>query len=96
MRAILPPSDTRLRGDQRLWEEGQENESDEEKIRLEVKQRKNRKLRNDAGETWTQNLFKEIPHPFIQGERQYEWISQNNYWDRRERGDWRGLPDLWS
>jgi hypothetical protein len=39
MRAMLPPSDTRLRGDQRLFEEGKVEEADEEKIRLEVKQR---------------------------------------------------------
>tara|TARA_B110000285_G_C15108633_1_gene609620 strand:+ start:1976 stop:2089 length:114 start_codon:yes stop_codon:yes gene_type:complete len=37
MQAMLPPSDTRLRGDQRLWEEGKEDEADEEKVRLEVK-----------------------------------------------------------
>ena len=75
MLAILPPSDTRRRGDQRLFEEGKENEADEEKIRLEVKQRKARKLREEAGEQWRPNFFSEIPHPYIEGERQYEFIS---------------------
>ena len=52
LRQQLPPCDTRLRGDQRLFEEGQVDEADEEKIRLEVKQRKARKLREDAGGEW--------------------------------------------
>jgi hypothetical protein len=37
MRTVLPLSDTRLRGDQRLFEEGKNDEADDEKIRLEVK-----------------------------------------------------------
>jgi hypothetical protein len=49
LRQQLPPSDTRLRGDQRLYEEGRVDEADEEKIRLEVKQRKNRKQMEEAG-----------------------------------------------
>jgi hypothetical protein len=37
LRRVLPPSDTRLRGDQRLYEEGKSDEADIEKVRLEVK-----------------------------------------------------------
>ena len=37
MRGTLAPTDTRYRGDQRLYEEGKEDAADEEKIRLEVK-----------------------------------------------------------
>ena len=59
MKGVVAPTDTRFRGDQRLFEEGQVDEADEEKIRLEVKQRKARKLRNDAGETWKTNFFLE-------------------------------------
>ena len=43
MKKVIAPTDTRLRGDQRLWEEGKEEEAGEEKVRLEVKQRKARK-----------------------------------------------------
>lgn len=95
LREILPPCDTRLRGDQRLYEEGKVDEADEEKIRLEVKQRKTRKQREDAGIVWQPNFFMEVPHEFIEGEKQYKFIQENSYWDRRERKDWRGLPDLW-
>ena len=36
---IMAPTDSRLRGDQRLFEEGKQSEADEEKLRLEIKQR---------------------------------------------------------
>mmetsp|Transcript_13302 Transcript_13302/g.20792 ORF Transcript_13302/g.20792 Transcript_13302/m.20792 type:complete len:138 (+) Transcript_13302:261-674(+) len=45
MAGIVAPTDTRFRGDQRLYEQGEVDAADEEKVRLEVKQRKARKLR---------------------------------------------------
>jgi len=45
MKRALAPTDTRLRGDERYWEEGKEAEAGDEKVRLEVKQRKARKIR---------------------------------------------------
>ena len=36
---IMAPTDSRLRGDQRLFENGKATEADEEKLRLEIKQR---------------------------------------------------------
>jgi hypothetical protein len=74
LRAQLPPCDTRLRGDQRLFEQGQVDEADEEKIRLEVKQRKARKEREEAGIEWTPNFFRECPHDYIPGQKQYKFI----------------------
>lgn len=52
IKAILPPSDTRGRGDQVLYEQGKVDEADEEKVRVEVKQRKARKIREDSGGHW--------------------------------------------
>lgn len=95
MHGVLSHTDTRFRGDQRLYEEGKTDDADEEKIRLEVKQRKARKLREEACETWTPIFFREAPHQFLDGQIYYEFIQENNYWDRRERKDWSGLPDLW-
>jgi hypothetical protein len=60
LKQLLAPTDTRLRGDQRLFEQGKVDEADEEKIRLEVKQRKARKIRHDEGLIWQPNFFKEI------------------------------------
>ena len=62
-----------------------------------MKQRKARKIRNDSGGVWVPNFFREIPHPFIEGEVRWDVIKgENDYWHRRERKDWSGLPDLWS
>ena len=94
MEGTIAPTDTRFRNDMRLYEEGKVDEADEEKIRLEVKQRKARKLREEAGGVWEPNFFKEVAHPFIEGEKQYVLRNDNNYFDRRERKNWEGLPDL--
>lgn len=37
MAEYIAPTDTRLRGDERLYEQGFVDEADDEKIRLEVK-----------------------------------------------------------
>jgi len=95
MVGVLAPTDSRFRPDQRLLEEGLIDESDEEKIRLEIKQRAARKLRSDQGIEWVPNFFKEIPHPFLEGEKAYEFSKDNDYWQRRQRGDWQDLPELW-
>jgi hypothetical protein len=36
LKAVIPITDSRQRNDIRLWEQGQEKEADEEKIRLEI------------------------------------------------------------
>ena len=71
------------------------DQADEEKIRLEVKQRKARKQREEAGIEWQPIFFKECAHDYLSGEKQWKFIQENNYWQRRERRDWSGLPDLW-
>ncbi len=93
MKGAIAPTDTRFRGDQRLFEEGEVDAADEEKVRLEVKQRKARKIRQDQGQSWKTNFFREVPHPKVEGEVCYEMFE--NYWARRERKEWSGLPDLW-
>lgn len=80
MEGVVAPTDSRFRPDQRLLENGQGDQADEEKIRLEVKQRAARKLRNDQGLEWTPNFFRQGPHPYIEGETVYEFIEENNYW----------------
>ena len=95
MKAVIAPTDTRNRGDERLFEEGKVDEADEEKIRLEVKQRKARKIREESGGHWTPNFFKETKHPYLEGETFFEYIDSDGYWEKRERQDWDGLPDLW-
>ena len=48
MAGFLAQTDSRYRNDMRLFEEGKLDEADQEKIRLEVKQRKARKQREEA------------------------------------------------
>ena len=50
MDGVIPPTDARYRNDMRLWEQGKEDEADEEKVRLEVKQRRARKIRAENNE----------------------------------------------
>ena len=95
MREWIAPTDSRLRYDMRLYEEGLVDEADEEKIRLEVKQRKARKIREESKQQWVPNFFVQREHPVISGETAYQFIQHNNYWDRREHHDWQDLPDLW-
>ena len=95
MKQVIGPTDTRFRNDQRFLEEGKVDEADEEKNRLEVKQRKGRKVREQSGEEWTPNFFRKVPHPYIADMHIWEFISDNNYWNRRETQNWSGLPDLW-
>lgn len=71
MKQVLPMSDTRLRGDQRLFEEGKVDEADAEKQRVEIKQRVARKNRADQCIEWEANFFTEQSHRFIEGERRY-------------------------
>jgi hypothetical protein len=53
----IAPTDSRLRQDQRLFEEGKDKEADSEKIKLEVKQRETRKIREKNNEPIESPLF---------------------------------------
>ena len=67
MNGTLAPTDSRFRNDMRLFEEGKLDEADQEKIRLEVKQRKLRKDREEANITWKPQFFNEVNHPHVSG-----------------------------
>lgn len=54
----LPPTDTRLRPDQRLVEEGDVNQAEAFKMQLEQSQRERRKRREDAGITYEPMWFR--------------------------------------
>jgi hypothetical protein len=56
--------------------------------------------------TFVGNFFREVPHPLIQNNElkhyeekavRYEFIEDEdkNYWSRRNRNDWKDLPNLW-
>lgn len=94
----LPSTDSRFRGDMRLFEEGKMDEADVEKIRLEQKQRANRKVFEAKKQDWQPVFFDilEEENPFTKKmERVFKQkTGQDNYWSRRQRKEWSGLPDI--
>lgn len=107
MEGVVAPTDSRFREDLRSFEEGRIDESELNKNLIEEEQRRKRREMEQRNETWTPNFFKEVPHPFLKDNSElktgeeiphyYELIKgqKNGYWERRERGDWNGLPQLW-
>ncbi|CAI5971129.1 unnamed protein product [Closterium sp. NIES-65] len=83
----LPPTDSRLREDQRALEEGYYDRAIQEKSRLEQKQRKALK----AGEPgWHPRWFQQ------QGGPGSTWTYVGGYWERRGAHDWSGIKDLFA
>lgn len=96
LRPYLPPTDTRLRPDQRAMEDGQYDFAATEKNRVEEKQRATRKQRELKGEEF-------VPHWFskdkckVTGEEY--WKFGEKYWEEREKagkgeGQWEGVEDI--
>ncbi|CAA0818378.1 Oxysterol-binding protein-related protein 1D [Striga hermonthica] len=79
----LPPTDSRLRPDQRHLENGEYEMANAEKLRLEQLQRQARKLQ-DRG--WHPRWFRKDE------EGCYRYIG--GYWEAREKGSWEDIPDI--
>lgn len=89
IRDYIPSSDSRLRPDQRALENGDVDQAEEEKARVEEAQRERRKQRTDKGETWEPKWFRSkdgAPH---------EWEYAGGYWEAREQQEWGTLEQLW-
>lgn len=88
----LPPTDTRLRPDQRAMEDGLYDLAATEKNRLEEKQRAKRREREAAGEEWAPRWFKKARDE-VTGEEY--WQLSADYWTEREKkGDWKNVEDI--
>ncbi|KAJ6115089.1 hypothetical protein N7486_000867 [Penicillium sp. IBT 16267x] len=84
----LPPTDSRLRPDQRALEEGDLDRAEEVKVQLEEAQRARRREMEAAGESWTPRWFTPVNED-TDGE--VVWRLKNGkdgYWDERARGSW--------
>ncbi|KAL4784485.1 Oxysterol-binding protein-domain-containing protein [Aspergillus varians] len=77
LRPQLPPTDTRLRPDQRAMEEGEYDFAATEKHRVEEKQRTKRREREANGEEYTPKWFSKAKCP-ITGEEY--WAHTGDYW----------------
>lgn len=80
----LPPTDSRLRPDQKHLESGEYDAANSEKLRLEQKQRRARSLQEKG---WQPRWFRKG-----KGKDTYEYIG--GYWEAREKGRWDGCPDI--
>ena len=87
LKKILPPTDSRLRPDIRLLEDGEVDKASSEKHRIEEKQREKRKLLSEKNESFTPLWFKIDKHP-VNG--QEAWLFKNTYWKR----DFQTCPDI--
>ncbi|KAF4962207.1 hypothetical protein FSARC_9722 [Fusarium sarcochroum] len=100
LRPWLPPTDSRLRPDQRAMEDGEYDFAADEKNRLETAQRSRRRIREERGEEFVPSWFHKARCE-ITGEEY--WQFNGKYWEQREKagpeGDsrvaWEGLEPIY-
>ncbi|XP_071736436.1 oxysterol-binding protein-related protein 1D [Rutidosis leptorrhynchoides] len=79
----LPPTDSRLRPDQRHLENGEYELANLEKLRLEQLQRQARRLQERG---WRPRWFQKDEDGC------FHYVG--GYWETREKKDWNGIPDI--
>ncbi|CAO2186994.1 unnamed protein product [Urochloa humidicola] len=80
----LPPTDSRLRPDQRHLENGEYEKANAEKLRLERRQRMSTKLQDNG---WK-------PRWFEQDTKDGMYRYKGGYWETRDEGRWDGCLDI--
>jgi len=99
---FVSPTDSRLRPDQRMMEEGRWDEANTEKVRLEEKQRAVRRQREIEAELAQQEgreyegpkptWYRAVPDQFNGGKLIHEY--QGGYWEAKDQQDWSKCPDI--
>ncbi|XP_068425504.1 oxysterol-binding protein-related protein 3 isoform X2 [Clinocottus analis] len=89
LKLLLPPTDTRLRVDQRLLEEGNLEAAEEQKQRIEQLQRERRRVLEENNETHQPKFFRKSEDD--------TWVSNNTYWELRKDSGFTQIdfPMLW-
>ncbi|KAL2132806.1 hypothetical protein VTI74DRAFT_3356 [Chaetomium olivicolor] len=92
----LPPTDCRLRPDQRLVEMGELDQAEEWKVKLEEAQRQRRRAMEENGEEYKPRWFvKATTSP--DGEEVWRLKGgKDGYWEERARGQWTGVLDVFN
>ncbi|CAA3018897.1 Hypothetical predicted protein, partial [Olea europaea subsp. europaea] len=80
----LPPTDSRLRPDQRHLENGEYDKANSEKLRLEMRQRMSTKLQENG---WKPRWFDRESE-----EGSFRYVG--GYWEARDQGKWDGCPNI--
>lgn len=90
---ILPPTDSRLRPDQRAYEDGEVDRAEAQKARLEERQRARRRVMEEHGQPWMPKWFIKAG---TEGDEEIWRLKsgKESYWDARMRGDWDGVLDV--
>lgn len=91
LRPFLPPTDTRLRPDQRAMEDGEYDLAAEEKQRVEEKQRARRRQREADGEEFVPKWFR---RGVCETTGEEYWVPTGDYWRCREQQDWSRCEDI--
>ncbi|KLP14254.1 related to oxysterol-binding protein [Fusarium fujikuroi] len=91
LRPWLPPTDSRLRPDQRAMEDGEYDFAADEKNRLENAQRARRRLREERGDEFVPAWFRKARCE-ITGEEYWQFTGK--YWERREKAGPNGDPQV--
>jgi 5-oxoprolinase (ATP-hydrolysing) len=90
----LPPTDCRLRPDQRLAEQGELDQAEEWKVKLEEAQRVRRRVMEENGEEHRPRWFVKAATG-QDGEEVWRLRGgKEGYWEERARGAWPGVVDL--
>ena len=91
----LPPTDSRLRPDQRAAEVGDLDSAENLKAKLEEAQRCRRKQMEDDGEDWQPKWFRKLDA--LDGVGEEVWVAKTggeSYWEKRKQADWRGVENI--
>jgi 5-oxoprolinase (ATP-hydrolysing) len=90
----LPPTDCRLRPDQRLAERGELDQAEEWKVKLEEAQRQRRREMEERGEEYKPRWFVKAATG-QDGEEVWRLKGgKDGYWEERAKGAWTGVMDL--
>lgn len=90
-KGFLPPTDSRLRPDQRALELGDIDKAEALKARLEDRQRSRRKVFENHGGKWTPQFFERVEDS---DQEMWRLKQGDGYWDRRLNKDWNGVTEV--
>lgn len=88
----LPPTDSRLRPDQRALEDGDLDRAEEIKVQLEEGQRARRREMESKGESWSPRWFTRVENDSAEGEVAWRLkTGKDGYWEERAKGNFTGV-----
>ncbi|KAJ5726434.1 uncharacterized protein N7483_007791 [Penicillium malachiteum] len=91
----LPPTDSRLRPDQRALEEGDLDRAEEVKVQLEEGQRARRRDMEDMGQSWTPRWFTKVEEEVDEVVWKLK-AGKDGYWEERGKGSWSNVVSVFN